>query len=233
MLLPREAARAARIVALLTAIAGCAVAFVGAMQQSNPGEVTDDCQGSMDSSARRQLFSGRRRHQPGAGGADRPGGRRGYFIFVEHREAHEGIFRLLPRVHRRRVRRVPELRRAAAVRVLRTDHHPEIFPHRALGQHAQGIRRDETGALFICRQPSGAHRVDRRVGGGARPNRPCLARFGGTVESGVPVEFPALGVSRWCSSASRFWRACGRSTRGRRPATSPRPPPARCCWPAW
>jgi NADH-quinone oxidoreductase subunit M len=31
MLLPREAARAARIVALLTAIAGCGVAFAGAM----------------------------------------------------------------------------------------------------------------------------------------------------------------------------------------------------------
>jgi NADH-quinone oxidoreductase subunit M len=40
MLLPREAARAARIIALLTAIAGCVVAFAGAAQQANPGEVT-------------------------------------------------------------------------------------------------------------------------------------------------------------------------------------------------
>ncbi len=40
MLLPREAARAARIIALLTAVAGCGVAFAGAMQQPNPGEVT-------------------------------------------------------------------------------------------------------------------------------------------------------------------------------------------------
>ena len=40
MLLPREAARAARIIALLTAIAGCVVAFAGAVQQPNPGEVT-------------------------------------------------------------------------------------------------------------------------------------------------------------------------------------------------
>jgi NADH-quinone oxidoreductase subunit M len=40
MLLPREAARAARIIALLTAIAGCVVAFAGAAQQPNPGEVT-------------------------------------------------------------------------------------------------------------------------------------------------------------------------------------------------
>ena len=47
MLLPREAARAARIVALLTAIAGCVVAFVGAIQQPNPGEVTDDRQGRL------------------------------------------------------------------------------------------------------------------------------------------------------------------------------------------
>ena len=40
MFLPRDNARAARIVALLTAIAGCVVAFVGAIQQTNPGEVT-------------------------------------------------------------------------------------------------------------------------------------------------------------------------------------------------
>ncbi len=40
MLLPRDNARAARIVALLTAIAGCVVALVGAIQQTNPGEVT-------------------------------------------------------------------------------------------------------------------------------------------------------------------------------------------------
>jgi NADH-quinone oxidoreductase subunit M len=40
MLLPRDNARAARIVALLTAVAGCVVAFAGAIQQTNPGEVT-------------------------------------------------------------------------------------------------------------------------------------------------------------------------------------------------
>ena len=40
MLLPRAAARAARIIALLTAVVGCGVAFAGAMQQANPGEVT-------------------------------------------------------------------------------------------------------------------------------------------------------------------------------------------------
>ena len=40
MLLPRDNAKAARIVALLTAIAGCVVAFVGSIQQvqqTNPG----------------------------------------------------------------------------------------------------------------------------------------------------------------------------------------------------
>ena len=44
MLLPRDNARAARIVALLTAIAGCAIAFVGSIQQvqqTNPGVVTE------------------------------------------------------------------------------------------------------------------------------------------------------------------------------------------------
>jgi len=43
MLLPRDAARAARIVALFTAVLGCGVALVGAMQlaqQGNVGEVT-------------------------------------------------------------------------------------------------------------------------------------------------------------------------------------------------
>jgi NADH-quinone oxidoreductase subunit M len=38
MLLPREAARAARLIALLTAVAGCGVALAGAMQQPNPAE---------------------------------------------------------------------------------------------------------------------------------------------------------------------------------------------------
>ena len=40
------------------------------------------------------------------------------------------------------------------------------------------------------------------------------------------------GPSRWCSSASAFWPACGRCTPGRPPATSPRPPPHPWCWPA-
>ena len=39
MLLPRAAARAARIIALLTAVAGAVVALVGAMQQPDPGQV--------------------------------------------------------------------------------------------------------------------------------------------------------------------------------------------------
>ncbi len=40
MLLPRDNAKAARAVALLTALAGCVVAIIGAMQQPHPGEVT-------------------------------------------------------------------------------------------------------------------------------------------------------------------------------------------------
>src|SRR5512134_3687362 len=39
MLLPRDDARSARGVALITAIAGFAVALFGAMQQGNPGEI--------------------------------------------------------------------------------------------------------------------------------------------------------------------------------------------------
>ena len=40
MLLPREAARAARIVALFTSVIGCGIALVGAAMQAHPGEVT-------------------------------------------------------------------------------------------------------------------------------------------------------------------------------------------------
>ena len=40
MLLPRDNAKLARGVALFTAVLGCVVAFVGAIQQTNPGEVT-------------------------------------------------------------------------------------------------------------------------------------------------------------------------------------------------
>src|SRR5262245_60094980 len=40
MLLPRDDARAARKVALVTAIAGFLVALFGAMQQTHPGEIT-------------------------------------------------------------------------------------------------------------------------------------------------------------------------------------------------
>ncbi len=106
MLLPRDNARAARIVALLTAIAGCAIAFVGSIQQANPGEVTTIVKVAVDSGHRRDLLSRGGRHQSGAGCADWPRGDRRYFIFVEHREAHEGILRVLSRAHRRRVWRV-------------------------------------------------------------------------------------------------------------------------------
>jgi len=43
MLLPRDATRAARVVALMTAVIGCAVAFIGSIQQvqqAHPGDVT-------------------------------------------------------------------------------------------------------------------------------------------------------------------------------------------------
>ena len=39
------------------------------------------------------------------------------------------------------------------------------------------------------------------------------------------------GASRWSSLASQFSPACGPSTPGRPPATSPRPPPPPCCLP--
>ena len=56
MLLPRDNARAARIVALLTAIAGCVVAFVGAIQQANPGEVTTIVKADLDSRASARII---------------------------------------------------------------------------------------------------------------------------------------------------------------------------------
>ena len=42
-----------------------------------------------------------------------------------------------------------------------------------------------------------------------------------------------MGRSRWCLWGSRCWRACGRSTPGRPPATRPRRQRLRCCWRAW
>ena len=51
------------------------------------------------------------------------------------------------------------------LRLLRAGHHPEVFPHRHLGLDAQGIRRDEAGALFVRRQRDGAHRPDRGLCG--------------------------------------------------------------------
>ena len=54
---------------------------------------------------------------------------------------------------------------------------------------------------------------------------PKLARFP------FAPALQTLGLSRSCSSASPFSAASGRSTPGRRPVTSPRRPPARCCSP--
>ena len=55
----------------------------------------------------------------------------------------------------------------------------------------------------------------------------------GLVQLGQAELLPCTsrcGRSRWSLSASAFSPACGRSTPGRLPATSPRPPPHPWCW---
>ena len=123
------------------------------------------CEPGLDSFTRHQVSPRGGRHQSDAGFADRPGGHRGHFVFLEHRASGEGILRVLPRAHRRRLWRVPELRSVPAVRVLRNRHHSEILSDRHLGLDPEGIRRDEAGALLVRRQRDGAGRLDRGVRG--------------------------------------------------------------------
>ena len=233
MLLPREAARAARIIALLTAIAGCVVAFAGAMQQPNPGEVATIVKVPWIPAIGASYYLA----ADGislvlvvlTGLAAIAGILFSWNIEKRTKEFFAFYLALIGGVY--------GVFLSFDVLLLFVFYELTIIPKYFLIAR-WGSTRKEYGAmklalLFVCRQPSRAHRFDRRVGRGPRANRPRVARFDGIVESVVPAGFPALGVSRWCSSDSRFWRACGRSTRGRPPVTWPRPPPARCCWRVW
>src|SRR6266436_2781344 len=50
---------------------------------------------------------------------------------------------------------VSALRCVSVVCVLRTGDHSEVFPDRDLGFDAQGVRRDEAGAVFVRGQRDG------------------------------------------------------------------------------
>src|SRR4026209_1992947 len=122
----------------------------------------------MDSRARRAVLSGGGWDQSHVGFVDGPRGRGGRVVFVEYSTSGQGIFYVLPCVDRRRVRRVPQLRSVSSVCLLRTRDDSEILPDRDLGFDEQGVRRDETGALLIRRQRTGAGGCDRRLRGGGR-----------------------------------------------------------------
>jgi len=58
-------------------------------------------------------------------------------------------------------------------------------------------------------------------------------QFDGIVTGAIPAWFPALGFSAGVRRVRDPGGFCGRSTPGRRPVTSLRRLPARCCLPAW
>ena len=170
MLLPRDNARAARIVALLTAIAGCVVAFVGAIQQANPGEVTTIVKVPWIPSIGANYYLA----------AD---GISLVLVVLTGLAAVSGI--LFSWNIEKRTKEFFAFYLAliggvygvflsfdvlSAVCVLRTDDHPKIFPHRALGQR----RASEYGAMKLALysfvgSATGAHRSHRRHGSCQRP----------------------------------------------------------------
>ena len=104
VLLPPERRRAARITALLTALAGLALGLAGAVQyegQTPSGGQVDLVNISWIKEPGHQFSPGGGRGQHHAGVADRHCGGGGGVVFVEHRAAHQGVFRALSGADRR------------------------------------------------------------------------------------------------------------------------------------
>jgi hypothetical protein len=166
----------------------------------------------------RSLHIGRRRHQPCAGTAHRPCRSRWRALQLEYRPAHQRVLCILSRTHRRRVRRLPQLRSVPAVRVLRNRHRAQVLPHRHLGIDAARVRSHEAGPLLIRRLRDGTDRPTRRL-------RDCRQPLDGACATGPrepPVALPDVGFP------AGVYRLC-RCTPGRQLATSPRPPPHLWC----
>ena len=171
--------------------------------------------------ARHQLLQCRRRVQPAHDPADRDR--------LLHRGAHhagartpgEGVLcALLPARHRG-LRALHELRPVLHLHLVRRVPLPHVPADRRVGQHAQGVRRDEAHPVPARGQrahPAG-DRLPARGGGGheLRHHHPHAA--GDLLPVPAEARLPAA-----VSSASASWPPSGRSTPGRRSATWPPPP---------
>ncbi len=97
---------------------------------------SDGCARAVDSIPWHRISPGGGWYQPDAAAVDRCCGDFRHSLLMERRASRAGVFRLLPGAHRRRVRRVSELRSISATCLLRNRHHSEVLSHRHLGLDA-------------------------------------------------------------------------------------------------
>ncbi len=236
MLLPRDNARAARIVALLTAIAGCAVAFVGSIQQVqqvDPGEVTTIVKADWIPAIGANYYLA----ADGislvlvvlTGLAAVTGILFSWNIEKRTKEFFAFFLALIGGVY--------GVFLSFDVLLLFVFYELTIIPKYFLIAR-WGSTRKEYGAMKLALYSFvGSHLVligliaawvvAKAQLGHASLNLVDLSQVG------FPDRVSTLGVSAGVSSALRFSPAYGRFTPGRRPVTSPRRPPVRCCSPAW
>ena len=119
---------------------------------------------------------------------------------MEHRTAHQRVFRFLPGAHRRSLRSFSQLRSASTLRLLRNRHCAQVFPHRHLGFHAARVRGHEAGHLFLRRLGDGAH----RLAGGLRHLGQPLHQPYRIRSCGIPCRLSdvvlSAGLYRFCDS---------------------------------
>ena len=232
MLLPRDNARAARIVALLTAIAGCVVAFIGAIQQANPGEVTTIVKADWIPAIGANYYLA----------AD---GISLVLVVLTGLAAVSGILFSWNIEKRTKeffafylalIGGVYGVFLSFDVLLLFVFYELTIIPKYFLIAR-WGSTRKEYGAMKLAIYSFvGSHLVLIGLIAAWVVAKGQLGHASLDLIELSKVAFPShfnIGCFRWCSSASRFSRACGRFTLGRRPVTSPRRPPVRCCSPAW
>ncbi len=96
------------------------------------------------------------------------------------------------------LRRFPQRQSVFALRFLRAGDRAEIFPHRHLRIHEQGIRRDEADTVFFLRRHVCVHRDSRRLRDGR------LVGFESVGAIPISTATPIVGVSgivyRVCSA---------------------------------
>ena len=222
LLLPRAFAR---WIALLTTIAGLALGLIALVSHADCRSCAlhNDRARAVGARPGHELPSGDRRRQPHDGSCHGHFRREHGVVFMGRRTSAERIFLLVTARGGWLLRRFSERGFVFVLRVLRAGDRAEVFSYRRLRIHQQGIRRDEADALFVLWRHARIHRD---------PYRLCDCRIAGS-ESVVAIPIFAataiVGVSRVVSRLCACSPESGRSTRGRRPATSRRLQPARCC----